>query len=114
MQPRFPAITDLDPIDRDSVWFGFKSLSFRLTRFDDQKSAYLEPLLILQMGQVVKFQVEWVDAKEAKDIDHIEKEPGDEHDDVVSEDHVVNDAWKKVSGLRELSFKKFRKVLCPA
>lgn len=52
----------------------------------------------LQSGQVLKFcevtelQVERVDADEGQDVEDVEEEPDDQHQDVVSKDHVVDNS----------------------
>lgn len=57
---------------------------------------YLKSGQVLKFCQVSEFKVEWVDADEGQDIQDVEKEPDDEHQDVVGEDHVVDDAWREV------------------
>ena len=54
-------------------------------------SSYLQSGEILELGEIVELQVEGVDADEAVDVDDVEDGPRDEHDDVVGEDHVVDD-----------------------
>lgn len=52
--------------------------------------SYLEPGQILQLGEIIEFQIERIYTNETCDVKNIEDEPCDEHDDVVGEDHVVD------------------------
>jgi hypothetical protein len=54
--------------------------------------AYLEPGQVLQLREVTELQVERVNADEGENVEDVEEEPDDEHQDVVGEDHVVDDA----------------------
>ncbi len=52
---------------------------------------YLESCQILQLGEIAELQEERVDADEGEDVQDVEEEPDDQHQDVVREDHVVHD-----------------------
>ncbi len=52
---------------------------------------HLELGQVLYLCQIVELEVERPDANEGEDVDDVEDEPGDEHDDVVREDQVVDD-----------------------
>ena len=53
---------------------------------------YLEPSEILDLREIIELQIETVDADEAEYIEEVEDQPGHEHDDVVGEDHVIDDS----------------------
>lgn len=56
--------------------------------------SYLQLGQVLQFGQVRELEIERVDAQEAEDVEDVEEEPGNEHYDVVREDHVVDNEGK--------------------
>ena len=59
-----------------------------------QALPYLEFGQVLQLGEIGEFQEQAVDANPAEAVDDVEPEPGQEHQDVVDEDHVVDDPGK--------------------
>ena len=68
---------------------GFKPTSFSCLVL---QNPHLQSSQVLQLGEVLELQIERVDADEGEDVQDVEEEPDDEHEDVVSEDHVVDDA----------------------
>ena len=56
---------------------------------------YLKSGQVLKLCQVSELKVQRVDADEGQDVQDVEEEPDDEHQDVVSKDHVVDDAWNE-------------------
>jgi hypothetical protein len=51
----------------------------------------------LQFGEIIELEIERVDADEAEHVENVEDKPEDEHEDVVGEDHVVDDDGVKPS-----------------
>ena len=60
--------------------------------YESDPKLYLEPGQILQFGEILELQVEWVDADEGQDIQNVKQEPDNQHEDVVSKDHVIYNA----------------------
>ena len=48
----------------------------------------------MKLGQIFEFQIKAVDASPTENVNDVESEPSQEHEDVVYEYHVVNDASK--------------------
>ena len=45
----------------------------------------------MKFSEITELEVERVDADEGQDVEDVEEEPDDQHQDVVREDHVVHD-----------------------
>ena len=46
----------------------------------------------MQLGESTKLEIEGVDTDEGHDVEDVEEEPDEQHQDVVGEDHVVDNA----------------------
>ena len=54
------------------------------------RSHYLKFGKVLELGQVSQLQVEAVNAHPSEAVDDVEAEPSQKHENIVNEDHVVD------------------------
>ena len=47
----------------------------------------------MELGKSAKLEIEGVDANECHDVEDVEEEPDEQHQDVVREDHVIDDSF---------------------
>jgi len=48
----------------------------------------------LKFGESTELEIEGVDTNEGQDVEDVEEEPDEQHQDVVGEDHVIDDAYQ--------------------
>ena len=46
----------------------------------------------MKLSEPTELEIEGVDANEGHDVEDVEEEPDEQHQDVVREDHVVDDS----------------------
>lgn len=56
----------------------------------DHSSHYLKSSKILNLGEIIEFQIEAVNADEAENVQDVEYQPCQKHEYVVNKDHVVD------------------------